>query len=826
MAKGLFIGNSHANGGIPSEIAETGTKIEIEGNEYYICNEAYNSPNYFEFKKKTNKEILDFIYTEFACKLDQNVMHSGDFIVCKVVVADKKKKDRKGTIRDILNEMQGEKNCKVESGSDYLKEGGELLKRADGSYSKRGLWDNIRANIGSGRKPTKEMLKQEAIIREKYDLGGNIYKYSVNEFEFYLENKYNANIDLGDYKKYIYLSKILIPKEVRNLGTGTKIMNEIITYADKNDRLITLTPSTDYGATSVSRLKEFYKKFGFIENKGRNKNFEISQTMYRVPVTEKYHLGGDMSKHLAPNGKPSNLNHEQWHLVRTDAFKKWFGDWEKLANAKLKDSGMDEVTLANLSKDVSKVVDENGEPLVVYHGTKDKFSTFDLDKVGTKTDTGMWGKGFYFSSSKKYAETYSNKAFDYKTGKVLSDKGIVLNVFLSLKNPYIIKNYNDIPKIITHNEEIDDLINSDKIYSEKFRKTLIDNGYDGVFVKFEFDFRGGRDYELVAFESNQIKLADGTNTTFDSNNPDIRYEEGGMTYRQYVNTQFNEETDRYLPSDYLTPFEVKKDRLPKENYLLIKIIDGLEYRISGNSVVKVFDNDNLIAEADMGAIQVAEQYQRRGIGLELVTILKELNPNHRFGSMTPQGWNLLGKYYDKKIANNPDIRFDEGGNIEEFDWESLYNTSDEKEESLLSEEQEKEERYQESRFSKKWAATRSIAIDKLVKQYLDAKRTYDDWASREYKQNKSQVFTGGDDIFGQAKSISSINEGRRQRVLKGSKMLMDESIADLKEIGLTDSEIDNLINKKDKQPDTLFNNGGMLNFVHSNDFEKGTLFNQ
>ena len=42
----------------------------------------------------------------------------------------------------------------------------------------------------------------------------------------------------------------------------------------------------------------------------------------------KYHLGGDMSKHLAPNGKPSNLTPEQYKLVRTPAFKKWFGDWE------------------------------------------------------------------------------------------------------------------------------------------------------------------------------------------------------------------------------------------------------------------------------------------------------------------------------------------------------------------------------------------------------------------------------------------------------------------------------------------------------------------
>ena len=41
----------------------------------------------------------------------------------------------------------------------------EMLKRKDGSVSQRGLWDNIRDNKGSGKKPTKEMLKQEKKIK-------------------------------------------------------------------------------------------------------------------------------------------------------------------------------------------------------------------------------------------------------------------------------------------------------------------------------------------------------------------------------------------------------------------------------------------------------------------------------------------------------------------------------------------------------------------------------------------------------------------------------------------------------------------------------------
>ena len=44
---------------------------------------------------------------------------------------------------------------------------GGMIKRADGSMSKRGLWDNIRANKGSGKKPTAAMLKQEKKIKSK-----------------------------------------------------------------------------------------------------------------------------------------------------------------------------------------------------------------------------------------------------------------------------------------------------------------------------------------------------------------------------------------------------------------------------------------------------------------------------------------------------------------------------------------------------------------------------------------------------------------------------------------------------------------------------------
>ena len=50
----------------------------------------------------------------------------------------------------------------------------KLIKRKDGSYSQQGLWDNIRKNRGSGKKPTKEMLKQERKIKSSMKVGGRL----------------------------------------------------------------------------------------------------------------------------------------------------------------------------------------------------------------------------------------------------------------------------------------------------------------------------------------------------------------------------------------------------------------------------------------------------------------------------------------------------------------------------------------------------------------------------------------------------------------------------------------------------------------------------
>ena len=113
-------------------------------------------------------------------------------------------------------------------------------------------------------------------------------KQTTSEFATELKNKFGIELDLQENNdnKTVSLSKVVIPKAQRGKGIGTKIMEGITRFADENGKRLVLTPSTDFGGTSISRLTKFYKKFGFVENKGKNKDFTIKDTMYKNPIAE------------------------------------------------------------------------------------------------------------------------------------------------------------------------------------------------------------------------------------------------------------------------------------------------------------------------------------------------------------------------------------------------------------------------------------------------------------------------------------------------------------------------------------------------------------
>jgi hypothetical protein len=149
----------------------------------------------------------------------------------------------------------------------------------------------------------------------------------------------------------------------------------------------------------------------------------------------------------------------------TPEFKKWFGD--------------------------SKVVDADGNPLVVYHGTPYDFVSGKSPATFNTKDFGaLLGKGAYFTADPIDAEQYAGKA-------AYGGKPNIIPAYVSLKNPYITESV--VEKIPKQDE-------------------LSANGYDGVLLKNQ----DGSVKWAVAFEPTQIKSAIGNIGAFDETNPDIR----------------------------------------------------------------------------------------------------------------------------------------------------------------------------------------------------------------------------------------------------------------------------------------------------------------
>jgi predicted GNAT family N-acyltransferase len=93
---------------------------------------------------------------------------------------------------------------------------------------------------------------------------------------------YLSALDVYEDSKSLKLARIIIKDEFKDQGIGSKIMNDLINYADNNKKIITLTPSSDFGGNK-NRLIQFYKRFGFKPNKGVHKSYEYMDTMIRWP---------------------------------------------------------------------------------------------------------------------------------------------------------------------------------------------------------------------------------------------------------------------------------------------------------------------------------------------------------------------------------------------------------------------------------------------------------------------------------------------------------------------------------------------------------------
>lgn len=241
-------------------------------------------------------------------------------------------------------------------------------------------------------------------------------------------------------------------------------------------------------------------------------------------------------------------------ITQSQQFVRWFGDWQ------------------NKPKTASKVVDGNGEPLVVYHQTGNDFTVFDTKHTGagefdsemptgifmkpTSDNIGLSGNKqmalyanirnpFIANSRKELVDFYIKNIDGYSDAKnevkridseykqkfqdeMKRENQEYQKLWVARKNGEISEE--EYQKAVSR-DALDDLLEEwhNKVNeASKKAKSLIDDyfrnsNYDGVIVNNDVGSFGRSTKTYIAFENTQVKSATNNIGTFDGKNPDIRY---------------------------------------------------------------------------------------------------------------------------------------------------------------------------------------------------------------------------------------------------------------------------------------------------------------
>ena len=205
----------------------------------------------------------------------------------------------------------------------------------------------------------------------------------------------------------------------------------------------------------------------------------ISSGSQVVPLSEMEEVSDRMK---APNGEDSNLTNDQWSYVRTEEFKDFFGDWE------------------TDPENSSKILDENGEPQVVYHGTNKEFETFEGVKIQGKELS-------FFSTDLEYAQAHSMKNEN-------GGKSIVKEVFLNIRNP-IEKNDINTLTVVKDIKAKPDMKNDGFIGTDKIteRNVIVTTSIEQIMASDSFDTNSQTIGNIV---ENAIDRVQGTEDQIDT----------------------------------------------------------------------------------------------------------------------------------------------------------------------------------------------------------------------------------------------------------------------------------------------------------------------
>lgn len=237
---------------------------------------------------------------------------------------------------------------------------------------------------------------------------------------------------------------------------------------------------TKYGSIGMVTYveKDVNGKISFSDKKSEKTAMQIAFEKAQQNATSK-----SISEKVKDDTKFSlkDTANESDSQTKSKAFKEWFGDWE------------------NDPENASKVVNEDGTPKVVYHGTGSDFNIFDKSQQGKNYYQGEGG--FFFTTNKRSAENYGTISSEDKNGRVVE-------AYLSIQKPYEVTSYGDYVQAPA--EMYDD-------HREEYLSEAEIQECDGIIVHGELSTM------YVVFEPSQIKSATDNIGLFDRRNPDIRY---------------------------------------------------------------------------------------------------------------------------------------------------------------------------------------------------------------------------------------------------------------------------------------------------------------
>ena len=404
--------------------------------------------------------------------------------------------------------------------------------------SERLYWQNIKNNFEKAY--NMEYQNNKANVKYKFE---SISPYVANEYK-------NATNKQLNNKEFAKLSTIVESSDVK------RGINKINNIYDENTNTY-----KDY--TIYKKAKGEFKVLDSIDsnvyngtegdNNGRNgyrvKESRSSDGLDRVGIEENNNQETRTSNDaILRNNEGQNRKFEQID----------FEDNRNKRNGKELDNSsfyMDNKgrTLTKEQQKYfkdSKVRDENGNLMEVYHGTNQDFNIFESNKIGDNThNEGMFGKGHYFTNNYDLAEGYSK----YREGNQQVKKG-----YLNLTNPFMWNNIkteeqmnqfiedNNIPEGVLKWNRYEQQIHAitENENSRAFTKALQENGYDGVIYEYRAQDENHMPVqEIVSFESNQFKNIDNTNPT---QNPDIRYSVSKNAAKDNQGRQLSQNQQEYF----------------------------------------------------------------------------------------------------------------------------------------------------------------------------------------------------------------------------------------------------------------------------------------